>query len=482
MLDFRPVLLVIGFLLATLGLAMLIPAAADIAVGNKDWQVFLAASIATVFVGGSMALASRGSAENLNLRQAFLFTTGAWTFIALFGALPFFFSELNLSFTDAFFESMSGITTTGSTVITGLDHAPPGILLWRAILQWMGGIGIIVMAVAILPMLEVGGMGLFRMESSDTSEKILPRARQIASALASLYLGISAICVLCLWAAGMQLFDAIAHAMTTVATGGYSTSDGSVGHFDSALIDGIITLFMVVGSLPFVLYLQILRGRPLQFWRDTQVRWFFAIALGAIAVLTAFRATNSDVPLLDALRYTSFNAVSVMTGTGYTTADYGVWGGFVVGLFFLLMFIGGCAGSTSCGVKIFRVQILYETARVHILKLIQPHGVYTPHYNRKPIPAPVTAAVMNYFFVFFVCFIVLALCLSAFGLDFITAASAAGTALANVGPGLGDIIGPSGTFQPLPDGAKWFLSLGMLLGRLELLIVLVLFTPSFWRA
>lgn len=482
MLDFRPVLLVIGFLLATLGVAMLIPAAADIAVGNEDWQVFLAASIATVFVGASLALASRGSAENLNLRQAFLFTTGSWTFIALFGALPFFFSELNLSFTDAFFESMSGITTTGSTVLTGLDHAPPGILLWRAILQWMGGIGIIVMAVAVLPMLEVGGMGLFRMESSDTSEKILPRARQIAGALAGLYLGISAICVLCLWAAGMQLFDAIAHAMTTVATGGYSTSDGSVGHFDSALIDGIITLFMVLGSLPFVLYLQILRGRPLQFWRDTQVRWFFAIALGAIVVLTAFRATNSDASLLDTLRYTSFNAVSVMTGTGYSTTDYGVWGSFVVGLFFLLMFIGGCAGSTSCGVKIFRVQILYETARVQILKLVQPHGVYTPHYNHKPIPAPVAAAVMNYFFVFFACFVILALCLSAFGLDFITAASGAGTALANVGPGLGDVIGPAGTFQPLPDGAKWFLSLGMLLGRLELLIVLVLFTPSFWRA
>lgn len=482
MLDFRPVLLVIGFLLATLGIAMLIPAAADVAVGNKDWQVFLAASIATVFVGASLVLASRGSAENLNLRQAFLFTTGSWTFIALFGALPFFFSELNLSFTDAFFESMSGITTTGSTVITGLDNAPPGILLWRAILQWMGGIGIIVMAVAVLPMLEVGGMGLFRMESSDTSEKILPRAQQIAGALASLYLAISAICVLCLWAAGMQLFDAITHAMTTVATGGYSTSDGSVGHFDSALIDGIVTLFMVLGSLPFVLYLQILRGRPLQLWRDTQVRWFFAIAFATILVLTVYRVGFSGAPFLNTLRYVSFNAVSVMTGTGYSTTDYGVWGGFVVGLFFLLMFIGGCAGSTSCGVKIFRVQILYETARVQILKLVQPHGVYTPHYNHKPIPDPVAAAVMNYFFVFFVCFVVLALCLSAFGLDFITAASGAGTALANVGPGLGDIIGPAGTFQPLPDGAKWFLSLGMLLGRLELLVVLVLFTPSFWRA
>lgn len=482
MLDIRPVLLAIGFLLATLGAAMLIPAVADIAVGHQDWQVFLAASTATFFIGISLILTSRGSTENINLRQAFLITTGSWLVIATFGALPFFFSELGLSFTDAFFESMSGITTTGSTVILGLDGAPPGILLWRSILQWMGGIGIIVMAVAVMPMLQVGGMQLFRMESSDTSEKILPRARQIAGALAGLYGAASVICALCLWAAGMPLFDAAAHAMTTVATGGYSTSDGSVGHFDSPLIDGVITLFMIVGSLPFVLYLQFLRGRPLMLWRDDQVRWFFGIALAAILAMTVYRSVASDVSILNALRYVSFNAVSVMTGTGYSTSDYSLWGGFAVGLFFLLMFVGGCAGSTSCGVKIFRIQVLYETGRSQVLKMVQPHGIFTPHYNGKPIPASVSAAVMNYFFVFFVCFVVLALCLSAFGLDFITAASGAGSAIANVGPGLGPIIGPAGTFQPLPDGAKWFLAFGMLLGRLELLGVLILFTPSFWRS
>ncbi len=482
MVDIRPVLLAIGFLLATLGVAMLIPAVADIAVGHQDWQVFLAASTATFFIGVSLILTSRGSSDNINLRQAFLITTGSWLVIATFGALPFFFSELGLSFTDAFFESMSGITTTGSTVIVGLDDAPPGILLWRSILQWMGGIGIIVMAVAVMPMLQVGGMQLFRMESSDTSEKILPRARQIAGALAGLYVTASVACALCLWAAGMPLFDATAHAMTTVATGGYSTSDASVGHFDSPLIDGVITLFMIIGSLPFVLYLQFLRGRPLMLWRDDQVRWFFSIALAAVLVMTVYRSTASDVPIFEALRYVSFNAVSVMTGTGYSTSDYGLWGGFAVGLFFLLMFVGGCAGSTSCGVKIFRIQVLYETGRSEILKMVQPHGVFTPHYNGKPIPESVSAAEMNYFFVFFVCFVVLALCLSAFGLDFITAASGAASAIANVGPGLGPVIGPAGTFAPLPDGAKWFLSFGMLLGRLELLGVLILFTPSFWRA
>jgi trk system potassium uptake protein TrkH len=279
----------------------------------------------------------------------------------------------------------------------------------------------------------------------------------------------------------MTMFEAVAHAMTSVATGGFSTSDQSIGHFDSGAIDGIVTLFMVVGSLPFVLYLQALRGRPLLLWRDTQVQWFFSIVTLAVGVLVAHRIIDGGAPVLDALRFTSFNVVSIMTGTGYSSTDYGSWGGFSIGLFFLVMFIGGCAGSTSCGVKIFRVQVLVETSRRQIQKLVQPHGVFTPQFNDKPIPSAVSNAVMYFFFLFFACFVGLALCLSAFGLDFITAASGAGAALANVGPGLGDIIGPAGHFGTLPDGAKWFLMLGMLLGRLELVGVLVLLSPTFWR-
>ena len=481
MLDFRPVLHVIGLLLATLGLAMLVPAFVDIIDDNRDWQVFAAASMTTFVIGIGLYLSTRGAPRDLNLRQAFLLTALAWATIAIFGALPFVYAEMDLSFTDAMFESMSGITTTGSTVITGLDYAPPGILMWRALLQWMGGIGIIVMAVAVLPMLQVGGMQLFRMESSDNSEKILPRAAQIAGALSLLYFVITGVCAISLWAAGMTVFEAIAHAMTSVATGGYSTSDMSIGYFDSATIDVIITLFMVIGSLPFVLYLQALRGRPLLLWRDDQVQWFFGLATLAIMVLTIHRMLDSDLSILEALRYTSFNIISIMTGTGYSSADYGSWGGFSVGLFFLVMFVGGCAGSTSCGVKIFRIQVLIETARQQIQKLLRPHGVFTPQFNDKPIPAPVRDAVMNFFFLFFACFIGLALCLSAFGLDFITAASGAGTAIANVGPGLGDIIGPAGHFGTLPDGAKWFLMIGMLLGRLELIGILVLLSPAFWR-
>ncbi len=481
MFDVRPVLYVIGLLLAALGIGMLVPAIADIAVGNRDWQVFLAAAATTFFIGLGLALTNRGAPQSLNLRQAFFLTALSWIVIAAFGALPFIYAELGLSFTDAFFESVSGITTTGSTVISGLEDAPPGILLWRSLLQWLGGIGIIVMAVAVMPMLQVGGMQLFRMESSDTSEKILPRAAQIAGALGVLYVGITLICSISLWLAGMSLFEGITHAMTTIATGGFSTFDASIGHFDSALIDAIVTLFMIVGSLPFVLYLQVLRGRPLALWRDTQVQWFFGIATAGVLVMALYQYFSGDATLGSSLRYSSFNIVSIMTGTGYTTTDYDTWGGFSVVLFFLMMFVGGCAGSTSCGVKIFRVQVLYETARCQVQRLIQPHGVFTPRFNHKPIPNSVRDAVMNFFFLFFVCFIALSLCLSAFGLDFITAASGAGSALANVGPGLGDVIGPTGNFSPLPDGAKWFLMLGMLLGRLELLGILVFLSPAFWR-
>lgn len=481
MLDARPVLHVIGLLLATLGLAMLVPALVDIASDNRDWQVFAASSATTLLIGLGLHLSTRGAPQELDLRQAFLLTTLAWVTIAVFGALPFIYAEMDLSITDALFESMSGITTTGSTVLTGLDTAPPGILIWRSLLQWLGGIGIIVMAVAVMPMLQVGGMQLFRIESSDNSEKILPRAAQIAGALALLYLVITLICSISLWFAGMSAFDAVAHAMTSVATGGYSTSDGSIGNFDSASIDVIVTLFMVLGSLPFALYLQALRGRPLLLWQDGQVRWFFVLALLSIGILAAWRIVTTDTEVLEALRFTSFNIVSIMTGTGYSSADYNSWGGFAIGLFFMVMFIGGCAGSTSCGVKIFRVQVLVETARCQVQKLLQPHGVFTPEFNHKPIPPAVRDAVMNFFFLFFGCFITLAVILSAFGLDFITAASGAGTAIANVGPGLGDIIGPAGHFGTLPDGAKWFLMIGMLLGRLEIIGVLVLLSPTFWR-
>ena len=463
-----------------LAVAMCLPAVADAAANNPDWQVFLTAAVFTLFVGGTLALSSRGAIRTITPRQGFVLTTMLWIVIPAFAALPFAFADMDLSYTDAFFESMSGLTTTGSTVIRSLDVAPPGVLIWRALLQWLGGIGVIAMAIAILPLLRIGGMQLFRMESSDRSEKATPRTTQLVAYISFIYLGVSVICAFAYWAAGMSGFDAIAHAMTTIATGGFSTYDGSIAHFESATIEYIGVVFMLIGSLPFVLYLRALRGNTRSFLLDDQVRLFLLIVVVSIFAVTYYRY-KMGVEIDTALREAAFNVVSIITGTGYATADYGAWGSFGLMMFFFLMFVGGCAGSTTCGVKIFRFQVLYATAVTQIRRLLEPHGVYLAYYNRKPIPEEVSASVMAFFFLYVLSYAVIAVALGLIGVDFLTAASGAATAISNVGPGLGPTIGPSGTFATLPDGAKWVLSAGMLLGRLELFTVLVLLLPSFWR-
>jgi trk system potassium uptake protein TrkH len=476
-----PVLFIIGLLMSLLAIAMGLPAIADLATGNPDWQVFAGSAAVSLFVGVGLMLTTRtGTHTNLSLRQAFLLTSMSWVTVAVVGALPFVFSELDLSVSDAFFESMSGITTTGSTVIVGLDSAPPGILLWRALLQWLGGVGIIVMALAILPMLSVGGMQLFRTEAFDTPDKVLPRAAQLAGGIFSIYILMTGVCALGLWLVGFGGFDAITHAMTTIATGGYSTKDGSIGHFQNPAADWIIISGMIIGSLPFVYYLRVVRGDLTPILRDSQVKWFLAIVVLSVASVTlwVWHETGFNAP--DSLRHAAFNVISVLTGTGYATTDFGAWGGFPMVLLLCLMFVGGCAGSTTCGIKIFRFQVLHATARAQIRRLLSPHGVFIPYYNGKAIPENVSEAVMGFFFLYIICFGVLAAALAALGLDFITAISGAATAISNVGPGLGDTIGPAGNFSSLPEPAKWLLSFGMLLGRLELFTVLVLFSPAFW--
>ncbi|MBM86209.1 MAG: potassium transporter TrkH [Rhodospirillaceae bacterium] len=467
--------------MSLLAVAMGLPAIADLATGNPDWQIFAGSAAVSLFVGVGLMLTTRsGMHTTLNLRQAFLLTTMSWLAVAIVGALPFAFSELGLSISDAFFESMSGITTTGSTVITGLDNAPPGILLWRALLQWLGGVGIIVMALAVLPMLSVGGMQLFQTEAFDTPDKVLPRAAQLADGIFAIYLLLTSVCALGLWLSGLTGFDAIAHAMTTIATGGYSTKDGSIGHFSNPMAEWIIIGGMIVGSLPFVYYLRVVRGELFPMFQDSQVKWFLAIAAVSVISVVLWAWSVLDFSAEISVRHGAFNVISVMTGTGYATANFSAWGGFPVMLFLCLMFIGGCAGSTTGGIKIFRFQVLYATAKAQVGRLLMPHGVFIPYYNRKPIPENVSDAVMGFFFLYILCFGILAALLAALGLDFVTAISGAATAISNVGPGLGDVIGPYGNFKSVPESAKWLLSFGMLLGRLELFTVLVMFSPAFW--
>ncbi|MBT5352945.1 MAG: TrkH family potassium uptake protein, partial [Rhodospirillales bacterium] len=429
----------------------------------------------------AMAFACNTGGARLNIRQAFLMTTLAWVLLAIFASIPFRFSSLGLSFTDAFFEAMSGLTTTGSTVITGLDFAPPGILLWRSLLQWFGGIGIIVMAIAILPLLRVGGMQLFRMESSEQGDKALPRAAEIAMVIGVIYLLLTIVWSAAYWFAGMSGFDAITHAMTTIATGGFSTHDDSLGYFDNPYIDIIATVGMIMGALPFLLYLKTIQGDWRALFNDSQVQWFLIAVGAAILVATAWLWLDDGRAISSAVRHAAFNVVSIITGTGYATEDYTLWGAFATPLFFFIMFIGGCAGSTTCGIKVFRFQVLYAAASTQMHHLMQPSGIFIPHYNRRPISDEVIVSVLSFFFVFGVCYALLALGLGMLGLDFLSAISSAATAISNVGPALGPIVGPAGNFSSLPDGAKWLLAWGMLLGRLELFTVLVLFTRAFWR-
>lgn len=481
MLDFRPILLITGMLLVTLAGAMLIPVIADILFGTQNWKPFLGSSLFTASVGISLILSNRSGKITLDIRQMFVLTTLSWTSVAAFGGIPFVFADLGMSYTDAFFESMSGITTTGSTVLSSLDSAPKGILIWRALLQWLGGIGIILMAVAILPLLQVGGMQLFKMESSINQEKTFPRTAQIATSITLIYFALTLICAISLRAAGMNGFDSIIHSMTTIATGGFSSHDKSIGYFESNSIQLIIIIGMLFGSLPFLLYLEVAKGRVSSLFRDSQVRTFFGIVLTGIVFITLWRSLMNNINFSDALLETAFNSISVITGTGYSTTNYSLWGGFAVACLFIFMFIGGCAGSTSCGIKIFRFEVLFSTAKSQINKLRHPHGVFIPQYNNSPLPDSVIEAVMNFLFLFAFIYIIITLALASLGLDFITSISSAATAIANVGPALGDIAGPSGNFSSFPTPAKWILSLGMLLGRLELFTVLVLFLPRFWR-
>ena len=479
--DFRSILYILGLLLCIEAVAMIIPLFVDLIYSNDDWQQFFYSSIITFFIGLVLFFSFKRKKVKIDVRQAFVLTLFSWLLIAFFGSIPFIYVSTFLSYTDAFFESVSGITTTGATVINNLDSLSEGILIWRALLQWFGGIGIIVLAIAILPTLQIGGMQLLHMEHDDPYEKTLPKINQFVLEIFVLYIFLSIFCAILYYFAGMSGFDSIIHAMTTISTGGFSSHDKSFAYFNSSNIEIISVIFMIMGSLPFVVYLHFLHGQKSLIVKDEQIKLFFIILLLIIFLTTIWLIYSRSMPVNISIRLAFFNITSILTGTGYTTDNYSTWGSFGLVIMLIIIFIGGCAGSTTGGIKIFRLQLLFRGAKAQIKKLTHPHAVLLMRFNGKTVTENTYNSIMGFFFMYIFIFILSSISLSFFNLDFLTSFSAAASAISNVGPGIGSIIGPNGNYSSLNNGAKWILSITMLIGRLEIFTILVLLSVAFWK-
>jgi len=479
--DFRPILNILGLLLCIESIALLIPMIFDYINNNEDWKQFFFISCLTFFIGLVLYVGFKNEKLKINLRQAFLLTILSWLVIALFGSLPFMYSSSSLNFTNAFFESVSGITTTGSTVISNFDSLSEGILIWRSLLQWFGGIGIIVLAVAILPTLQIGGMQLLHMEHDDPYEKTLPKINKFIFEIILLYFGLTILCLFSYYFNGMNAFDSLIHSMTTISTGGFSNKSLSFGYFDSQTLESISILFMILGSLPFVIFIKFIHGQKNSLFKDDQIRLFIFLLVSIVLISCFWVKHYLNIEWSSALRLTTFNITSILTGTGYTSTNYNNWGGFGLIIILMIMFIGGCAGSTTGGVKIFRFQILFRGVRLQIKKLTQPHAVFLMKFNKKTVTENTYTSIISFFFIYILLFILSSVILSFLGLDFLTALSASASAISNVGPGVGEIIGPNGNYSGINEIGKWVLAFTMLIGRLEIFTILVLFSKNFWK-
>lgn len=478
--NLRPVSHLLGVLLLGLAVAMVIPILVDIVEGGVAWPGYIVAAGLTLLLAGLMIAGGDRRTLRIGLRQGFALTVGAWVLLAAAATLPFLFSGYPIGVTDAAFEAVSGITTTGSTVLVGVDQVPASLLVWRSLLQWLGGFGVIAMALLLLPFLRVGGMHIFHTESADRLEKVLPRADQALTSLFGVYCALTLLCALAYTIAGMSEFDAANHALTTLSTGGFSTSNASFAVMPAAAQWSAV-VFMLLGGLPFVLYVRAIQGWPGALVRDVQVRAFLGFVLAVWVGLSLYLSVLFGIPVAEALRHSAFNVVSILTTTGFVSSDYTNWGALAVGLFFFLTFLGACAGSTSGGFKMFRIQLcglmLYRT----LIRLLQPSRVTPLSYNTRSVSEDVLASVAGFSILYVTSVVALTFGLALTGLDFLSAMSGAATAISNVGPGIGPIIGPAGSFADVPDAAKWMLCLGMLLGRVEIVTLLILLSPGYWR-
>ena len=479
--SLRTLAFINGIFLITLAVSMLVPVGTLLVFEQtRGINAFLWSSLITFIAGIALVARGRPQEGQLRPRDMYMLTVSSWVMVSIFAALPFIFAE-HASITDAYFESMSGITATGATIFTGLDSMSPGTLIWRSLLHWLGGIGFIAMAVAILPMLRIGGMRLFQTESSDRSDKVMPRSHMVAKYMVVAYVGLSGLAVLGFWLAGMGAFDAVNHAMSAIATGGFSTSDASLGKWQQPAVHWVAVVVMILGSLPFVLYVATLRGNYRALLRDEQVRGFIKVLMISWLALASWYTLTTELHWLDALRHVAVNITSVMTTTGFAVGDYHLWGPFASMIFFYLGFVGGCSGSTAGGLKIFRFQVAYILLKANLKQLVHPRAVIKQNYNRHRLDEDIARSILAFSFFFTITIAVLALALAMCGLDWITALTGAAATVSGVGPGMGPIIGPAGNYAGLPEIAKWLLTIGMLLGRLEILTVLVLLFPAFWR-
>ncbi|WP_193182228.1 TrkH family potassium uptake protein [Nisaea sediminum] len=471
---------IVGIVVFGSALGALLPMLVDLLAGNPDWKVFAGSAAFMGFVSVSVILATWSErSTDMSLRTAFLLTGLCWLVLPLFTALPFL--GLGHGYADAVFEATSGLTTTGSTVFTGLDELPPGILLWRSLLQWIGGIGILVMAVVLLPFMRIGGAQLFRSESSDTSDKVESRWSVMMVDILLIYLCLTALCTATFWALGMTGFDAVCHAMATISTGGFSTHDASFGYFEGAAMQWAGTIFMLSGAVPFFLYIKVARGNRLAMFRDSQVTTLVGFLCIVSLAAGIWLHQRSEASLFEAITLTFFNVTSIVTTTGFASDDYTTWGAGAIGLFLVLTFVGGCSGSTSGGIKIYRFQVLLQVIKAHVKRLTSPHRVVPTSFNGRPLPEEAAFGVLAFLALFVATIAISTVALTFLGLDLDTSYSASVTAITNVGPGLGSVVGPSGTFESLPDSAKILLSFIMILGRLEIFTVLVAFDRDFWK-
>ncbi len=481
--QFRVIQRILGLLLLIFSLTMLPPVLVGWIYQDGSIQSFLIGFTVTAVAGLLLWLPVMRVNKELRLRDGFVVVVLFWTVLSLFGAIPLVLdSHLQISFTEAVFESVSGLTTTGATVITGLDGLPKAILFYRQLLQWLGGMGIIVLAVAILPMLGVGGMQLYRAETPGPvkDNKLTPRITETAKALWYIYLGLTASCALAFWVTGMDVFDAIAHSFSTVATAGFSTHDSSMGYFDSAKIDAVAMLFMLLGGVNFGLHFIALRSKNLKhYWQDAEFRTYLAV-LGIVSAISVgyLYMSTTFLDFGSALHHGLFQVISITTSTGYTTAEYWLWPNFLPVLLILSSFIGGCAGSSAGGMKVIRFLLLLKQGSRELKRLVHPNAQLIVKIGRKPMDNRVLEAVWGFFAAYVAVFVIMMLLLMASGLDQITAFSAVAACINNMGPGLGDV---ALNYAGINEFSKWVLCGAMLLGRLEIFTLLVLLTPGFWR-